>query len=140
MNKKIIITACIVFALIFVVILAVMMGTISQKGNDANTQLVDTLNSTSNANLDLYKDDSKVKGESVINAIKNVKTLGGDVKMTILVKTKANGTGVEYSESNSYNVTNEYDDNYINPEASFLCEWKENNNGIVTGITFTQQD
>ena len=147
MNKKILTITGIVFALIFVVILSVMMSTITTKGNDANTQLVDTLEMTSNANLDLYEHGASVKGEQVINAIKNVRNLGGDVKMVITVKTKANSTdGAKYGYTEdgngdivSYNVTDSSDKNYINASAQFKCERNENGNGVVTGLTFTQE-
>ena len=149
MNKKIITIAGIVFALIFVVILAVMMGTITNKANNANTKLVDTLEMTDNTSLDTYADGSIVKGESVISCIKNVKSVGGNLKLSIKVNTLANGSVEDkkktygYVDSSntikSYNVTDSTDVNYINPSASFRVEQQTNDNDVITGLTFTQQ-
>lgn len=86
MNKKIITIAGIVFALIFVIILAVMMATITNKAENANTKLVDTLDSVDTTSLQAY-DGQEVKGEAVVNAIKNVKSLGGQSKLEIIVYT-----------------------------------------------------
>ena len=145
MNQKIIDIAKIVFALIFVVLLAVMMGTISSKGNAANTQLVDTLEMTSNQNLDRYADGAEVSGEAVVYAINNVDNIGGNTKMCVTVKTKANTTGVKYgyidngASAKRYTITNTSDVNYINTSARFECKQDINGNGVITGLIFTQQ-
>ena len=146
MNQKIIDIAKIVFALIFVVLLAVMMGTISSKGNAANTQLVDTLEMTSNQNLDRYANGAEVSGEAVVYAINNVDNIGGNTKMCITVKTKANlDPGVQYgyvsdgASAKRYTITDTSDNNYINTSARFTCKQDINGNGVITGLTFTQQ-
>lgn len=149
MSKKIITIAEIVFALIFVVILALFMSTITNKGNSANTKLVDTLEMTDNTSLNSY-DGSEMKGEAVINAIKNVKSIGGDLKLKVVVKTKMNTSGAEYgftatsaTEPVAYDGTAASKDSghndYINPSALFSSELVKNSNNVVTGITFTQQ-
>lgn len=146
MGKKIITIASIVFALIFVVLLAVMMGTITNKGNSANTKLVDTLEMTDSTSLDTYADGSIIKGEAVISAIKNVKTIGGNLKLQIIVKTASNISGAKYGYVGSgatsitpYNITDSTDSDYINPNASFEVTQNVNANDIITGLTFTQQ-
>lgn len=138
MNKKIITIAEIVFALIFVVILAVIMGTVTNKGNSANTKLVDTLEMTDGSSLSAYADGSTVKGESVRSAISQIKSIGGELKLTVTVKTKMSSTEV-YSESRKYSQTNTTAADYINPSASFKCSQDKNTNNVITGLTFTQQ-
>lgn len=143
MNKKIITIAGIVFALIFVVLLAVMMGTITNKANSANTKLVDTLEMTDNTSLETYADESIVKGESVVSAIKNVKSIGGNLKLKITVITKAGVTEsygyVDEGGIKHYNQSNSAKKDYINPSASFVCNQDTNKNGVVTELIFTQQ-
>ena len=86
MNKKIITIAEIVFALIFVVLLAVFMATINSKGNAANTQLVNTLDSTGTTSTQSYN-STDVKGSTVTTALDNFKSIGGDNKITMVVTT-----------------------------------------------------
>lgn len=142
MNKKIITIAGIVFALIFVVLLAVMMGTITTKANSANSKLVDTLEMTDNTSLSIY-DGKVVKGESVISAIQNIKNIGGGMKLQIDVKTKS-GVSTPYGYVGNddtiteYEITDPKDSNYINPSANFQSELSKGKNDVVIGITFTQ--
>lgn len=142
MNKKIITIAGIVFALIFVVLLAVMMGTITTKANSANSKLVDTLEMTDNTSLSIY-DGKVVKGESVISAIQNIKNIGGGMKLQITVKTKS-GDSKDYGyvgnndEITEYDITDPKNLNYINPSANFQSELSKGPNDVVTGIAFTQ--
>lgn len=142
MNKKIITIAGIVFALIFVVLLAVMMGTITNKANSANTKLVDTLEMTDNSSLDSYATGTIVKGESVVSAIKNVKSIGGNYKLTITVTTKSNTASYGYVSSSTitpYNQSDSTKPDYINPSASFVVTQNKNSNQVITGLTFVQQ-
>ena len=150
MNKKIITIAEIVFALIFVVLLAVFMATINSKGNSANNQLVDTLEATDSSNVKSYPNGGIVKGSTVEMAIDQINSLAGEVNtFTITVKTQLNpdndddddggtGNGV-YTKGSTYNVTNSKNINYINSKADFKCEHITNENGIIIGLTFTQQ-
>lgn len=143
MNKKIITIAEIVFALIFVVLLAVFMATINSKGNSANNQLVNTLESTDATSLQNYN-GTTVKGSTVVTALGNYKSIGGDAKLTLTVITLQDTDGTDYGydalgkELSAYNA-NPSDDEYINPSANFDCELVYNGNDVVTGITFTQQ-
>lgn len=150
MNKKIITIAEIVFALIFVVLLAVFMATINSKGNSANNQLVDTLEATDSSNVKSYPNGGTVKGSTVEMALDQINSLAGEVNtFTITVKTQLNpdnhedtegdtGNGI-YTKGSTYNVTNSKNINYINSKADFKCEHVTNENGIIIGLTFTQQ-
>lgn len=168
MNKKIITIAGIVFALIFVVILAVMMGTITNKANNANNKLTDTLEMSDGLDLASY-DNTMMKGSSVINAIKNGKSLGGQSKLWIYVENKNtdpdgeqiygygsdSGTnalsGLVYTDGNSFGKTvypsttyrgysepKPDDADYINEQAEFESKVVKNDNDVVVGIYFKQ--
>lgn len=91
MNNKVLTIALLVFALIFVVLLAILMGTITSKTNAANTKLVDTLDMTEGMELSNYE-SATMKGNAVINAINNGKSLGGKNKIFVYVDTKGTGT------------------------------------------------
>lgn len=102
MNNKVLTIALLVFALIFVVLLAVLMGTITSKTNAANTKLVDTLDMTEGMELSNY-DGASIKGNSVINVINNGKSLGGKNKLWVYVETNRN-VGKKASDIESYKV------------------------------------
>lgn len=156
MNKKIITIAEIVFALIFVVLLAVFMATINSKGNSANNQLVNTLESTGTTSLQNY-DGKDVKGSTVVTALDNYKSIGEELKLTMIVTTKATtaddqitdgdkgkhiGKAYGYKEDggeyDAYSASaDDYD--YINQSANFHCELVKNANDVVIGIHFVQE-
>lgn len=161
MNKKIITIAEIVFALIFVVLLAVFMATINSKGNSANNQLVNTLESTGTTSLQNY-DGKDVKGSTVVTALDNYKSIGEELKLTMVVSTKADkdgdggsitgsvkdgtsgthsgylyGYNTDGSERAAYSASAD-DDAYINLSANFHCELVKNDNDVVIGIHFVQ--
>ena len=161
MNKKIITIAEIVFALIFVVLLAVFMATINSKGNSANNQLVNTLESTGTTSLQNY-DGKDVKGSTVVTALDNYKSIGEELKLTMVVSTKADPSGdgsitgsvkegtsgthsgylygydTDGSEMAAYSASAD-DDAYINLSANFHCELVKNSNDVVIGIHFVQE-
>lgn len=164
MNKKIITIAEIVFALVFVVLLSVFMATINTKGNQANNQLVDTLEMTSGTSIDKYVQMSgstteTVKGTDVANVASNYKTLGGNAKIQIRVVTNASGSdGKDYGyltqsasvtvggktvekggDLGGYVTPSSTDPHYINPSADFKVNVTGNNNGVYDLITFTQK-
>lgn len=146
MEHKIITIAAIVFALVFVLILAVMMGTITNKANSANTQLADTLSMSSDTGVEEYENGS-FTGEAVINAIKNVKTIGGDAKIKITVKTAADTSGTSYGYTDPSGKPNEIvgytapaptDPKYISTTATFNSTVNKSANGIPQEIVFEQ--
>ena len=121
-----------------------MMGTITTKANSANSKLVDTLEMTDNTSLSIY-DGTTVKGESVTNAIKNVKQIGSGIKLHITVKTK-DGTTAHYGyDDSTYKETPKTDipdlgeEGYINPSGNFSSELDPDENDVVKGIIFTQK-
>lgn len=162
MEHKIITIAAIVFALVFVLILAVMMGTITNKANTANTQLSDTLNMTGGTGLERY-DNTEVNGQTVIDACKNASAIGGNTKLIIAVQTTASGSSYAiygYGQSggssigdagdkgsisatpdtkwHSYDASTAAENDVINSNAQFSSKLIVNTNGVTTGILFTQ--
>lgn len=166
MNKKIITIAEIVFALVFVVLLAVFMATINSKGNQANSQLVDTLNSNSMTSISSYiqmeSTGTPVKGTVVINACNNYSMIGQDNKLQIKVITGKKNPQTEKNygfatkgpidkdlsgsnkevdlgdEIGGYTEPNSNAKHYINPSGNFNIKMEQNDNDVYTGITFTQ--
>lgn len=145
MNKKIITIAEIVFALVFVVLLSVFMATINSKGNTANNQLVDTLEMTDGTSISKYSTGETVKGTDVANVVNNYKTIGGNLKLEIVVVTKSNANGVAYgyergkssTHTKAYN-SDSTNANYINPTADFTPTVCKNANGVEDRIIFIQ--
>lgn len=154
MNKKIITIAEIVFALVFVVLLSVFMATINTKGNQANNQLVDTLEMSNGTSIDKYVKmgaDETVKGTDVANVATNYKTIGGNVKVEVVVITgkdtkttttygfNTSGTGKDAgADLGGYSQVSSTDPKYINPAGDFKVSTRNNANGICDQITFTQ--
>lgn len=144
MNKKIITIAEIVFALVFVVLLAVFMATINSKGNQANNQFVDTLDSTGGTSITKYETMDSVKGTVVTNAVQNYTTLSSDAKLTVGVATKQGDVklyGYD-SKGETHAMYNEVStsDNYINPKADFTVKVVRNDNDVIVGLAFAQKD
>ena len=140
MNKKIITIAEIVFALIFVVLLAVFMATINSKGNAANNQLVDVMDANSTSSIESYEGQGIMKGTRINAALENIASLAGDVNnFKIAVYTNAGGKDY-YDKDKKYNVTNSKDDDYINPNGDFYCHVVDNENDIPIGMVFVQSE
>lgn len=154
MNKKIITIAEVVFALIFVILLALFMSTIITKGNSTNTQLIDTLETTGGTSLNSY-DHATMKGEAVISAIRNVKSIGdGTLRLELDVYTikSMSNTGTNAVKGQAYGyilnkstdlvvfkAKDPTDKFYINPAADFHSVLCYNNNNVCIGIIFYQE-
>lgn len=86
MDQKIIKIAGIVFAIVFIGLMAVVMGVIMNKGNNASSKMNDTLSMTDTFDLSTYENGDMI-GEAVRNAISNGKTIGGTGKLVFIVET-----------------------------------------------------
>ena len=140
MNKKIITIAEIVFALIFVVLLAVFMATINSKGNAANNQLVDVMDANSASSIEAYEGKGVMKGTMVSQAMDNIASIGGEVNnFKISVFTNEGGEST-YNKDEKYNVNNSKDPEYINPNGDFYCYIVYNANNIPVGMCFVQSE
>lgn len=158
MNTKIITVALIVFALIFVVLLAVMMGTVTNKMTTANTQLTNTLDTTTNASLSTYQTGTTVKGNIVISAInediKNISSNGSKIEIAVITGNKGTTQTTKFygytSADNAadgedhtidpcrYSQSDSAKPDYINPSAEFKCHQIANENGVIVQLIFDQ--
>jgi len=128
--------AFLIFALMFVAIMAVLNTSILTLGTSSNEQLTNIVASDDSA-LNVY-DDSTVYGATVINCAKAPDDVCSN-PLQITVKTAANSAGTTYETGTLYTVTDANDTNYINRSAKFHSELVYNDNGVVSGITFTQE-
>ena len=128
--------AFIVFALLFVAIIAVINTGILNMGTNANKTLSTTVQTSNSSTMELYN-NTKISGDTVAAAAKNPDSLA-NTSMTVFVVTKAGGQTVyTYDNSNKYKAQSSADD-YINSSAQFQSYLCENDNGVVSGILFIQ--
>lgn len=142
--------AFIIFALLFVAIMAVMNSTVLNLGTNGNKQLSTTLQTSDTASLEVYN-DATVSGSTVLNAAKNPSSVSS-TNLTIGVVTKAvPGTVKAYAtttgnDENAFGVSTEKyvgstsDGSAINSGASFHSYLVNNANGVVSGILFVQEN
>ena len=124
--------AFIVFALLFVAIIAVI-----------NTGILSTTVQTSNSStMELYN-NTKISGDTVAAAAKNPNSLA-NTSMTIYVVTKAKNALPTKAGEGLYGNDNKYqaksgDPNYINSSAQFDSYLLQNDNGVTSGVLFIQE-
>ena len=78
---------------------------------------------------------TKVSGSNVISAIRMYGETG---KLTVAVTTKMSSGSTTYSPTVKYSATDPTSSTYINPVGTFSATVAANTNGVVTGLTFTQ--
>lgn len=127
--------AFIIFALLFVAIMAVMNTSVLNLGTNANKQLSTTLQTSDSSALEIYN-NSIVSGNTVLNAAKNPSVVSS-TNMTIAVVTKANQSGEPYTSTDTY-TANPSDSTYINTSSQFTSHLVSNSNGVIVGIIFIQ--
>ena len=128
--------AFIVFALLFVAIIAVINTGILNMGTNANKTLSTTVQTSNSSTLELYN-NTKIAGDTVANAAKNPDSLA-NTAMTVFVATKASTEPKAYTNSTKYKAQSS-DSTYINSSAQFDSYLCENDNGVVSGILFVQE-
>lgn len=131
--------AFIIFALLFVAIMAVMNSTVLNLGTNGNKQLSTTLQTSDTASLEVYN-DAVVSGSTVLSAAKNPSSVSS-TNLKIGVLTKAASDMKVYianasDEENKYSADDS--DNAINAGSQFHSYLCYNDNGVVTGIAFVQ--
>lgn len=128
MGQRIEHIAGIVFALMFIAILALMNSNVIGIGNSVNDQLSRTYEATEMRELASF-DDTKVTGSTVISAIKNYDNLY-HYDMEIYVDGESYGAAAgarDYA----------YASTHIDPTASFSAALEANANGVTNAIWFT---
>ena len=128
----------VVFALMFIAIMAVLNTSVLTLGTSANNQLNTTV-SSGDVSLQIY-DGTVVSGANVRDAAKKPDGIGS-TSLYVEVHTLAgtSGTTATYTGSSPYNVTDKNDAKFINPGATFESELHYNSNGVVDGIVFQQK-
>lgn len=128
--------AFIVFALLFVAIIAVINTGILNMGTNANKTLSTTVQTSNSSTLELYN-NTTISGDTVANAAKNPDSLA-NTSMAVFVVTNANNTTPKvYTNKDKYKAQSS-DPLYINSSAQFQSYLCENSNGVVAGILFVQ--
>ena len=145
MDKKILAVAGIIFALVFIVLLAIMFSSITSKTSDSNDKMVEAFNDTAKINLDAYAKDSYYKGIEVIALIQNVDSITGGHKpdVTVTMGSATGSSSKTYNESTRYTAEISRDKsnaNYIDPSAKFkLTAIDYRANGTISKYTFVKQ-
>lgn len=132
--------AFLIFALMFVAIMAVLNTSVLTLGTSANDQLT-TVVASDDSTLSIY-DDTTVYGSTVINCAKNpngVTSTPVNVKVITGDGTENTYGTLDDADSESYAVSDATDAGYINRSAKFHATIDTNENGVVNLITFTQE-
>lgn len=133
--------AFLIFALMFVAIMAILNTSILTLGTSANGQLTSIVTSD-DAALNIY-DNQKVYGSTAASCAKDPSAVAETVE-NVYVITAADTTGQKYtSESGeSYPISSLSDDEKtaktINSTAKFNSYLCINSNGVITGVLFVQ--
>lgn len=128
MGQRIQHIAEVVFALMFIAIIALMNSNVLGIGNSVNAQLSRTYEATEMRELASF-DNTMVTGSTVISAVKNYDNLY-NYDMAIYVDGTPYGAAAG-AKDYSYAST------HIDPTSSFNASLEANSNGVTTGIRFT---
>lgn len=102
--------------------------------NDGTERINRAISSMAEFDLLAY-DGGSITGSLLLDLIEDARD--GNIDVEIKVKTIAMGT----KDPTPYptKAPSKEEDNYINPNGIFIGEVERNENGIITGIAFTQQ-
>ena len=127
--------AFLIFALMFVAIMAILNTTILTMGTSANSQLTTTV-STNDSSLNIY-DQGHLYGSSVVTCAQDPGKVAS-TDMEIYVATLADTAATKYDSATTYaGSTGAHSD--INKTAKFDSYLLNNANGVTTGILFIQE-
>lgn len=130
--------AFLIFALMFVAIMAILNTTILTMGTSANSQLTTTVTSD-DSSLQIY-DQGSLYGSSVVTCAKDPGKVAS-TDMNIYVITNADADGTKYTTNNKYDGSGDTAaGTNINKTAKFNSYLCNNANGVTTGILFIQQN
>lgn len=128
--------AFIIFALLFVAIMAVLNTSVLNMATSSNKTLTTTVTTSDSSSLNVY-DNTSVYGSTVQDCAKKPDGIISS-SLYVFVRT-AGGTGYTcYATGNEYNNNNAGDANYINPNSMFHSNLITNSNGVTCGILFYQ--
>lgn len=138
MSRRSLATIGVTFALVFVASLSVLIGSVTISAQMSNNELVKTL-----SRQNIVEEGDIVKGELVAVMLNNLSLLDDSISCTIVVKTKENTKGKEYTivrrQGKVYEGSDTRSKDYINPSGDFIVGYNTNENGLITSIEFKQQ-
>ena len=127
--------AFLIFALMFVAIMAILNTTILTMGTSANSQLTTTVTSD-DSSLNIY-DQGSLYGSSVATCAKDPGKIAS-TDLTVFVITKADEIGDYYDGTDAHTYDATVAAKAINKTAKFKSYLCNNANGVTTGILFIQ--
>lgn len=127
--------AFLIFALMFVAIMAILNTSILTLGTSANGQLTSIVTSD-DAALNIY-DQQRVYGTTAVNCAKDPTAVSETIEKVFVV-TSADLAGETYDSTTKYVASTAGADKTINSTAKFNSYLCINSNGVVTGILFVQ--
>lgn len=133
--------AFIIFALLFVAIMAVLNTSVLNMATSSNKTLTTTVTTSDSSSLNVY-DNTSVYGSTVQECAKKPDSIVSS-SLSVLVCTTGNaGTGgdgyIAYTGDSTYNENNAGNSAYINPNSMFNSNLLTNSNGVTVGILFYQ--
>ena len=135
--------AFIIFALLFVAIMAVLNTSVLNMATSSNKTLTTTVTTSDSSSLNVY-DNTSVYGSTVQECAKKPNSIVSS-SLSVLVCTTgsmddSSGSGgyVAYTGDNPYNENNAGNPAYINPNSMFNSNLLTNSNGVTVGILFYQ--
>ena len=169
MNKKMITIAEIMFAIMFIVLMATLFNTVTRFGNQANNMILNIQQSIEDSDLKAY-DNAIISGDAVRSLINGMKETRNGTKMSYMVDIsgtknaygykavttdssaanaaydssaqEVSGVYIKNSEADyaSYNTSTEItDSSFINPVDQYETKLIFNANGIAIGIQLTKK-
>ena len=128
--------AFIIFALLFVAIMAVLNTSVLNMATSSNKTLTTTVTTSDSSSLNVY-DNASVSGSTVQECAKKPNGIVSS-SLTVLVRTTGADGYVAYTGNSTYNENNAGNPDYINPNSMFNSNLLTNNNGVTVGILFYQ--
>lgn len=164
MGKKIITIAEIIFAIVFIIIMALLFNTVTNFGDSANESLTNIKQSIEDADIASYN-NTTVSGDTVVSTINKLKTTKNGVKLSYYVDLdtladnsfgyctikSGNGakvldsdgkelSGYTYSSAETTYVTYKgkagNTSEFISPVENYTSKLAFNENGVLIGMIF----
>lgn len=166
MNRKIIEIASIAFALVFIILMALIFGNVIDFGNKANNNIMDLKQAVVEADIEQYN-GSVVSGDTVISTINKLKETKNGIKMSYAVCSGSESSSSAWTyygfkamkydssvgSSGGYMGTTTASDTYasyktslrpgnngyISPVQEYTSKIVINENGVLVGIKFIKK-
>lgn len=130
--------AFIIFALLFVAIMAVLNTSVLNMATSANKTLTTTVSTSDSSSLEVYN-DAEVYGSTVSDCAKKPDGIISS-QLHIFVRTAGATAYKEYFGKETYSLSDSGNPDYINPNTMFKSNLITNANEVTVGILFYQKD